>query len=385
MSTVIDPNSILCGPGQQKVPRGSAIPELAQFYALGLFRADFRNRYPAGETFSEWDLVGKTSVGTGKTASDMVLRRIKTDFRNYYSKSQRNRNLIAKGTPASGLREGRSVRADGLGLGLDPVTRTLVAELMEVTTVDEAQATIIEDIQPKVALLRGPIKKLVERELAEARMNMSIPLPDKFTAYGTPWVIPPALSVVPIFQTVTSAAPSTYRWICFGPTYQYRPMPIGPFVSTPEPEMAPARGLIAYSYHQTSSPKAVPHEVIVRFREWARMQARVSSRLELLPTPAITNYWQNNNDDLKIMLGYIAGATAAVAVIVAAIYLAPIIAGAAAAVLTELAAAASLEALIASSSAIVAAISATVPYILNFARTTITAISNLGPRFATAF
>jgi hypothetical protein len=384
MSGEFDFNATMCGPGQQGVPRNSAVPEIAQLYALGLFRTDFRSRYALGETFSEWDLVGRVSVGTGQPAMDMVLRRIKTDFRNYYSKSQTNRRRIAAGTPASGLREGRSIRADGLGLGFDPLQNALVAELLEVTTIDEADATIMEDIQPKVALLRGPIKTLVERELAEARLRMSALLPDKLIAYGTPWVIPPALSVVPIFQEVTTAAPSTYRWICFGPTYKYRPMPLGPFL-TPEPELAPARGLIAYSYHQASRPQGVPHEVIVRFREWARQKARQVQRLELLPTPEVSRYWTENNDDLKRILAYAAAVTVAVAVVVLAIYLAPIMAGAAAAYLTELAAAASLEAIMANSAAIVTAISSTVPAILNFARTAMTAASSAGPRLGYGF
>lgn len=372
----------MCGPGKQKVPRNTAIPEIAQLYALGLFRADFRSRYPLGETFSEWDLVGRVGVGTGQPALDMLLRQIKTDFRNYYSKSQKNRKLIAAGTPVSGLREGRSIRADGLGLALDPQHNAIIAELLEVTTVDEADATIIEDIQPKVALLRGPIKTLVERELAEARLRMSALLPDKLLAFGTPWVIPPALAVVPIFQEVASAAPSSYRWICFRPTYRYRPMPPGPYLSTAEPELAPARGLIVYSYHQASPPQGVPHEVLVRFREWARQKARQLQRLELLPTPEVGRYWQDNNNDLKAILGYAAVATLAVATIVLAIYLAPIIAGAAATYLTELAAVASLDAIAANSGVIIAAISSTVPASLNFARTVMTAATASGPRLA---
>ncbi|WP_353189755.1 hypothetical protein [Pandoraea pnomenusa] len=372
----------MCGPGQQKVPRNSVAPEIAQLYALGLFRADFRRRYPAGETFSEWDLVGRTSVGTGKTAQDMVLRRIMTDFRNYYSKSQRNRNLIKSGTPASGLREGRSIRADGLGLGLDPIQRVIVAELLEVTTVDEADATIIEDIQPKVALLRGPIKTLVDRELAELRLNASVMLPEKMTAYGTPWVIPPDLAIVPIFQDVSTSAPSAYRWICFGPTYNYRPMPIPPFINGMEPEEAPARGLIAYSYHQTSSAQGVPEEVYKRFAAWARQQQRQWQRLELLPTPEVTRYWQDNNADLKKILAYAAVATLAVAIVVAAIYLAPIMIGSAQVYLTGLATAASVDALVANSAAIIAAISSAVPATLNFARTAMTAAANAGPQIS---
>ncbi|MGI9000154.1 MAG: hypothetical protein ACR2GH_00650 [Pseudonocardia sp.] len=50
-----------------------------------------------------------------------------------------------------------------------------MAELIEVTTVDEADDTIIEDIQPKLALLRGPIKTLVERELATDGSRSNVP------------------------------------------------------------------------------------------------------------------------------------------------------------------------------------------------------------------
>ncbi|MGH6794744.1 MAG: hypothetical protein ACREDM_09070 [Methylocella sp.] len=377
----------LCGGNKEKVPRNSAVPEIAQLYALGLFREDFRSRYPVGETFSEWDLVGSTSIGTGRSASDMVLRQIKSDFRNYYAKNKTNRARIKAGVPASGLVEGRSVRADGLGLALDPLQGALVAELMEVTTDDEADDTLIEDIQPKVALLRGPIKTLVERALSEARMATSSMLPDKFIAYGTPWVIPAPLAVVPIFQDPKAITPnSKYRWICFAPTYKYRPFPFGGMLgSTGEPEMAPARGLIAYSYHQANTPQAVPEEVVQRFKEWLKQQQRRYQRLELLPLPEMSRYWQDNNDDLKIMLSFLALATAAVVVVVLAIYLAPIVAGAAASGLTALGAATSIEAIGAQSAALVALISATVPQTMTFSRTAVQSVANLDPQLRIVF
>jgi hypothetical protein len=381
----------MCGGNKEKVPRNSAVPEIAQLYALGLFRENFRVRYPAGgETFTEWDLVGNTGVGTGQTATDMVLAQIKKDFRNYYSKSQRNRARIKAGVPASGLVEGRSVRADGLGLALDPVESTLVAELIEVTTVDEADATILEDIQPKVALLRGPIKTLVEKALREARIGTSSMLPDKFTAYGSPWVIPAPFAVVPIFQdtarVMAAGADAKYRWICFAPTYAYRPFPSGGLLGTSsEPEMAPARGLIVYSYHQANFPEAVPKSVVERFKEWLTQQQRRYQRLELLPLPEMTRYWQDNNSDLKIMLGYLALATVAVAVVVLAIYFAPLIAGAAASGLSALGTATSVQAIAAQSSAAVALVSASVPQIMTFSRCAVQSITNLDPQMRIAF
>lgn len=375
----------ICGTGATAVPRGSSVPEIAQLYALGLYRAWFRGVYPAGEVISEWDLVGKASVGMGRTAIDMALRVIKSDFRNYYSKSRRNRLRIREGTPASGLVEGRSVRADGLGIALDPIHRAIVAELIEVTTADEAEATILEDLQPKLAMLRGPIKTLLERELAEARTGVSSMLPEVFNAYGTPWVVPPALAIVPILHDTAREVgpPARFRWICFGPTYRYRPF-IGGF-SVAEPETAPARGLILYSYHEAHQPQGVPKEVLIRFREWARQQQRRYQRLELLPTPEVSRYWQDNNDDLKQLLGYVALATAAVAVVVFAIYLAPIIASAATATLAQLGAGATLDVIAANAATLIAMISASVPQIMNFARTAVQSATSFGPRFGYAF
>jgi hypothetical protein len=377
----------LCGGNQQKVPRNSAVPEIAQLYALGLYRSWFRGIFPVGEVISEWDLVGNVSVGTGRTAADIALRRIKTDFRNYYSKSQQNRARIKAGVPASGLREGRSVRADGLGIALNPIDRSITTELMEVTTVDEADATIIEDIQPKLALLRGPIKTLVERELADARVATSSMLPEKFVANGTPFIVPAPLAVVPIFlDTAAATKPDTkYRWICFGPTYKYRPFPFGGLLGgAAEPASAPARGLIVYSYHEAASPAAVPKDVVDRFKDWVRQQQNRYQRLELLPLPEVNRYWKDNNEDLKRMLGYFALATVAVATLVLAIYLAPLVVGAAAALLVDLGAVAAIDALAVQAAALIATISANVPQVMNFARMAVQSIANLDPqlRFA---
>jgi len=381
--------SSICGGGQVKVPRNSAIPEIAQLYATGLYRTYFRSLYPAGEVFSEWDIVGNTGVGTGRSVLDMVLLQVKNNFRNYYSKSQRNRALIKAGTPASGLREGRSIRADALGLALDPQQRAIVTELVEVTTVDEADDTIIEDIQPKLALLRGPIKTLVEAVLDEARRSATL-VPDHFSANGSPFIVPAPLAVVPIFTDTSAAMNSSpdaqYRWICFAPTYKYRPFPFGGMLAgAVEPESAPARGLIVYSYHQANTRAGVPKAVVERFKDWLKKQQRRYQRLELLPLPEVSRYWQDNNDDLKIMLAYVALATVAVAVVVLAIYLLPLVAGAAGASLTALSTATSIEAVGAQAGALIGLISANVPQIMNLSRTTVQSVANFDPMQAIVF
>jgi hypothetical protein len=82
--------------------------------------------------------------------------------------------------------------------------------------------------------------------------------------------------------------------------------------------------------------RSVLHTVAV-----TKPQQRRYLRLELLPLPEMTRYWQDNNNDLKIMLGYLALVPVVVAVIALAIYFAPLIAGAAASGLSALGAATS--------------------------------------------
>jgi hypothetical protein len=132
--------------------------------------------------------------------------------------------------------------------------------------------------------------------------------------------------VVPIFETTPQSPGRTYRWICFAPTYKYRPFPtLSPFFTTTEPEAAPARGLILYSYHEAQSGP-IPVEAVKRFGAWAKQRLRsANDPFGLLPESAATRYWQDNNADLKQLLGYLALGALVIGAVVLCIYLAPIL------------------------------------------------------------
>lgn len=365
----------ICGSGKQSIPKGSPVPELAQLYAYGLFRADFRSRYPAGATYHDWDII-QGNVASGSSVIDRAARRIRMDMRNYTSQSARSR-AQARAGQFSKLREGRELRGDGIGLAIDPARRACVCELLEVTTIDDAQDCITGDLVPKLALLRGPVKKILDSELAQLRLNASM-VPQEFVASGTPWIIPPPLSIVPLFLKTDSIEAGTYRWICFAPTYLYRPYPLPSLLGTsPEPETAPARGLILYSYHEAKTG-AIPVEVVKRFAQWLRQRPRAANDpFGLLPTSAVDQYWRTNTKDLQELLGFLALGILAVGVVALAIYLAPILFPAEGALLIE-AGAATSAGLIARGATMVNSFATALPATLVTTQTAISSAINIG-------
>ncbi|PLR30904.1 hypothetical protein CYR40_15105 [Chimaeribacter arupi] len=367
------PFDALCGGFKRPVPRNSSVPLIAQAYAAALYRENFFQRYTLGEVFFETEY---RWVGTGNPLLDLALKHIVAEMRNYYARNVENRDMIKQGKPATRLKEGRYIRPDVLGLALDIPRRTLFCELLEISTIDQARETIAGDLVPKLAILRGPVKTLLEEALL--RLNQRGTFPQTFDASGAPWIIPPQLIIVPLFpEAGTSTASTRFRWICFGPTYRYRPMPFAGIVN--EPPEAPARGLLLYSYHEAGiNEVAVPEQVFVNMRKWLANQQRLATRLELLPLNSYTQYWQQNPDDLKRLLGYLAVGVAAVAVVALAVWLAPVIAGSAAALLSEMAVAASAEAMIAQGTAVAAALSHFLPQIMRTAQMAIGAAASLG-------
>ena len=365
----------ICGGGKTGVPKNSSIPMLAQYYAYALYRNYFRFRYPGGATYHEWDIT--QGVGSGRPIIDVAAGQIRSDFRNYAAQTDKNKKL-AKSGQMSKLKEGRQVRGDAIGLAIDPIERKIVCELLEVTTIDEAQKCISEDLQPKLALLRGPIKKLLDEKLCELRSNASM-VPQEFIASGTPWIIPAELTAIPIFGSANASPLNRYRWICFAQTYIYRPFPTpSPFFTTPEPEAAPARGLILYSYHETNDTGLVPVEVIKKYGAWLRQQANNQKvALQLLPVSTSTQYWQQNTTDLQQFLTYLAIGAVVVGAVVLAFYLAPILFPAEALLLTE-AATAPAMALTANGANLVQQFSAALPVILGVTQTAINSAVNVG-------
>jgi len=376
MSGTLSTIDAMCGGGDDvKLPRGSIIPYIAQAYALALFQADFEVRYPAGVVLSELD-VFKTN--TGKSLIDLVLRVLSTDFRNSYAQTQSNRDRIKVGKTAEELKEGRSRKADALGIAVAPLRRAIVCELMEVTTANEAESTIAEDLVQKLAILRGPVKTLVDEQLRALRANQTL-APETFLASGTPWIIPPEFAIVPIFpESGMAREPSIYRWLCYAPTYKYRPMSIAsPFVTNVEPDSSPAKGLILYSVHQSGNPDVAPDKVFKKVRQWAEQQRRREGLgPQLLPIPAATRYWQDNRRDLSQFLAWLGLGAVGVAVVVLAIYLAPALLGGGAAMLFQMGGAVDGVGLLAPP--VIAALANYLPRLLLAARTMIDTAITVG-------
>ena len=376
MSGVLSTTDVLCGGvPSTPIPRGSIIPNIAQAYALALFQFDFETRYPGNPVFSELEIF---KTRTGKSLIDVVLDQLSSDFRNYYAQTTKNRKLIAAGKIAEQLKEGRQRKADGLGIAVDPLRRAIICELMEVTTANQAESTIKEDLIPKLAILRGPVKTFIDEKLARLSGSQSL-LPQKFIASGTPWIIPPELCIVPIFPEggLREPASSTYRWICFAPTYKYRPMGVAsPFITNVEPDESPAKGLILYSLHQVNSGTPVTSEVLKKLREWTAQRIKQQNLgLQLLPVPEITRYWQDNRSDLNQFLGWVALGSIAVAVVALAIYFAPVVVPTATSLLFNLAAAEG-EALLAP--AVIASLARSLPPLLQLSRTMVNTAINVG-------
>ncbi len=126
----------------------------------------------------------------------------------------------------------------------------------------------------------------------------------------------------------------------------------------------------------------MPKEVVERFAAWSKQRLRRHQRLELLPTMEVTQYWKDNNEDLKRILAYAAVATLAVLAVVMAIYLAPIVAEVAAAALARMAAVATAEMLAANASEIIALVSSSIAPIMNYTRNALQAATDLKPGFA---
>lgn len=371
-SNVIPKYDTMCGGNKRKVPAKTAIPWLAQCYAAALYRSDFRDRFPGGEIYPETDI---RVVGSGRTLTDLTLAIIVKELRNYYAKTQKNRKLIARGKPPDALKEGGLLRPDVLGLAIDGRHATIVCELLEISTIDQAEQTIKGDLEPKLALLRGPVKTFVDDLLSSMALTSTLRARE-FVASGAPWIIPPELMIMPIFpQAGTAIASFTYRWICFAPTYQYRPMPF--FDTQYEDINARARGLILYSYHEATTGSPVPVEVFVKLSKWLEQQKRRETRLELLPLGDYTRYWQDNRSDLKVLLGYLAVGITAVAVVALAIWLAPVVAGTAATLLSQLALAATADAIAVEMGVVIAALSNALPPLMRTAHNILSSANNM--------
>jgi hypothetical protein len=201
-------------------PQGAPAPlesEAAHLFALQAFRADFLSRYPTGMVISELEYLGGTTSAPSaptplrvpsKPAINRILDALAEDFRNW----TRNRDYR---------------KCDGLGLANDG----RYAELLEVTTVDNARSAI-RQMAEKLAILRGVVNRIHSMSV-DWRPTAWTPRPNQ------------------LFLPLPTGGTAQLRYVCFGATYRL-----------------PAPGIALYEMHVIERPRVpVPVEVPDGVRE----------------------------------------------------------------------------------------------------------------------
>lgn len=310
---------------------------MAELYIFFWFSADFKNRYPDGIVLRDREYLSTTV--TGQKALDIVLRRLRTDFRNIYEQ-RKNKELVRQGAKPrpNDLRMGGARKPDAIGLAIDHKRRAIVCELVEVSTLGQASSTMREDIQDKLDILRGPVKARIDADLRLMNERASL-IATEFVAFGSAYIPGPAARQVPLLSPAPQSASSaiSFEWICYWPTCERRLCMSGPLNYLAEPETAPTRGLILYEIHTTPNPAVVKamEALWKRFERWYRERTgSLAPSLDLIPSMA-RRYWNDQPDELEIVLGYVALGLGALLVIAAAIYLAPAVLGAGALLVGE--------------------------------------------------
>ena len=207
-------------------PQGNPTPlesEAAQLFAFQWFRADFLRRYPDGVVISELEYLGRTTAAPAtptplrfpsKPAIDRILGALAEDFRNW----ARNRDYR---------------KCDGLGIA----NNGTYAELLEVTTIDNARSAI-RQMAEKLAILRGVVNRI---------HNMSVDW------RPTSWVPGPTQLFMPL-----PSAPVQLRYVCFAATFRL-----------------PTPGVALYEIHVVQRPVVpVPVEIPDRVKEPIREAVR---------------------------------------------------------------------------------------------------------------
>ena len=206
----------------ERNPRFAA--EAAQLQAYAYFSADFKSRYPGGDTISELEYAGEglyfiwqeqsptyRSVRSSRHITE-IYRGLSQDFRR-------------------GWKSGDFRKPDGLGVD----ARATVAELLEVTTWNN-RASAIRQMQEKLRLFHEV--KTIHSDSMTWR---------NIFARGTPWK--PAKAAR---YSILADTPAYIDYICYEPTF--RPLPEGG--TLPD-------GVILYEVHRIQKPKPQPDPVPV--------------------------------------------------------------------------------------------------------------------------
>lgn len=269
----------------------------AEYYMVECFTKYYTQRYPDSEVFSEISYLNtKRFRGVTEILAKWMLR----EYRNVFGRDALRRDIRTQTS-------GRQLRSDILGVRTEGTT--LVLELVEVTTVDEAKDAEVEDLQHKMdTLKRFVIGPALQEMLALQRAGrVSLGVPTSIDVRRSTWrpywheLYYPLLPA----QAATGAPGSVkYEWICYKPTF--RPDGIG------------KDGLVLYEIHTTPLPQGVPLEVLNRV---ARRLRELENQHQLVLLPAMQQYWDDNAADgreLKKWLAIGLGAALLVTLVVLA-------------------------------------------------------------------
>jgi hypothetical protein len=259
---------------------------------FGYFYLDFKERYgPGSIVLAENEYL---RVVTNIAAADEFLLRMRDEFRRDHAK-------------------GGSLRPDILGFcGKPPDIGSVILELLEVSTVGQATATLEEDVQYKLGKFSQIIKGLAP-DIDEVFSLSSFSV----SASASKWKPRPMWQRVVPLPLRTQGNITYIEWICFQPSFNVSP-PDG------------IDGLLLYEIH--SLPKessAIPQDVLNRLKEQERRR-RAANNVpygQTLTPWAAGTYLAANAADRQAMQT-LAGLLGVGLVIVAAVYLAPVVAGA---------------------------------------------------------
>ncbi|MEV0123299.1 hypothetical protein AB0I16_17510 [Streptomyces sp. NPDC050703] len=269
----------------------------AEYYMVECFTKYYTQRYPDSEVISE---ISYLNTKRFRGATEILAKWMLAEYRNVFGRDALKRDIKTQTS-------GRQLRSDMLGVRTEGTTMLL--ELVEVTTVDEAKDAEAEDLQHKMDTLRRFVIDPALKEMLTLQRagRVSIGAPTRIEVRRSTWRPYWNELYYPLVPTRPSTgAPGsvTYEWICYKPTF--RPDGIG------------KDGLVLYEIHTTPLPQGAPLEVLKRV---ARRLRELENQHQLVLLPAMQQYWDENTADSRELKKWIAvglGAALLVTVVVLA-------------------------------------------------------------------
>ncbi|MEU6125530.1 hypothetical protein [Streptomyces sp. NPDC047123] len=247
----------------------------AEYYMVECFTKYYRQRHPDSEVISAISFLNTKRY---RGAMEILAKWILAEYRNALSRKALQGDIKTQTS-------GRALRSDILGVRTEGTTMLL--ELVEVSTVDQADKTEVEDIQHKMdTLKRFVVEPALQEMLTRQRTGqVSIGAPTSIEVRRSTWRPYWNELYYPLLPTRASTGQPgsvTYEWICYKPTF--RPDGVG------------KDGLVLYEIHTTRLPQGAPLEVL---RRVARRLRDLENQHQLVLLPAMQQYWEDNAADSR--------------------------------------------------------------------------------------